>query len=103
MTDGDGEKLPLQGDGETILVEVELEGSWRLLLRGRDTVFSRARFPDGSKAGVRLHMLDPVEGRPRNGIIEVRTGEVPKGLTLGDVIELTAGGVLQLRCVVAEP
>jgi hypothetical protein len=92
----------LQGDGETILVRVEVPEHFRDLLADTPTVFSRASFPDGTEAGVRLHMLRPVEGEERHGIIEVRIGEVPKA-EMGDVIELVAGGVMRLRCVVAEP
>jgi hypothetical protein len=92
----------LQGDGETILVRVEVPLPFRDLLADTPTVFSRAKFPDGTEAGVRLHMLKAVEGQERHGIIEVRTGEVPK-VEMGDTIELVAGGVMRLRCVVAEP
>lgn len=106
MTDGDankGSRHPLQGDGETILVRVEVPPVARWMLMGEATVFSRARFADGTEAGVRLHMLLEVEGQERHGIVEVRTGEVPKGLTMGDGFDLVAGGMVQLHCVVAEP
>lgn len=98
---------PLKGDGETILVRVGVPEHFRDLLADTPTIFSRAKFPDGTEVGVRLHMLRAVKGQERRGIIEVRiievrNGEVPK-VEMGDVIDLVAGGVMRLRCVVAEP
>lgn len=93
---------PLQGDGETILVRVVAPPPFQSMLMGTPTVFSRAKFPDGSEAGVRLHVLRAVMGQERLGVLEIRTGFVPKGLGMGDAIELVAGGVMRLHCVVAE-
>lgn len=39
----------LQGDGETILVRVEVPLVLRWMLMGTVTVFSRARFADGTE------------------------------------------------------
>lgn len=92
----------LQGDGETIRVRVEVPKRYEALLADTATVFSRARFIDGSEAGVRVHLLRAVEGQDRLGVLEVRTGEPPASLWMGDLIVLTAGGEMVIQCWVAE-
>ena len=46
---------PLQGGGETILVRFEVPKELRQLFEDTPTIFSRARFADGSIEGSRLH------------------------------------------------
>lgn len=96
---------PLQGDGETILVRFEVPKELRQLFEGTPTIFSRARFADGSIEGTRLHALAAVEGEDRHGVLELVLRphrSPPKETRKGDKIELTAGGMVILTCWVAE-
>lgn len=96
---------PLHGDGETILVRLEVPKELRELFADEPTVFSRARFPDGSLESARLHVLAAAKGEERHGILELvgrPRGGYPKETAKGDKIDLTAGGKVILSCWVAE-
>ncbi len=93
---------PLQGDGETILVTVEVPKPFRYLLADTPTVFCRAKLPDGRSVGARLHMMAELPGEPRHGIIEIRDEGPPVETKKGDLIELGVVGHMVLRCTVAE-
>ena len=53
-------------------------------------------------AELKSRVMRAVAGQERHGILEVRIGEAPKELGLGDLIELTSKGELVIRCWVAE-
>lgn len=97
--------MTLRGDGETIVVRVDVPAHLARSFAGRATAFSVARFADGSKSSVRLHMLDEVAGEPRHGMLELvgaPAGKPPESLAKGDRVELIAGGTVILTCWVAE-